>query len=235
MIRLIFVGDAALRNDFGALGTLGSEVLLIARDAIGLVLLWYKALGANNAVAQKAREAVLVELLTLVLHLLHAGLEYLRALVTARRKRLIVTLAAVEQLVFGAERLVDQTRLAHVAEEALVVPVLVLVAKILGAGADLGLALLAHMGVQVLIASQAERILVLENITRAGKRLMAVPAAELLDIVRVLILFELLVLLLMVCHAFSVVFVVVDDQLCKADEWTTKTTATVAIKKLKTI
>ena len=106
MKRLILVGDTALRNHLGALGTLGGEILLVARYTVDLVVLGYEALRAYCRITCEAQEAVLVELLTLVLHLLHAGLEDLRAFVTARGERLIVAFATVKRLVFGAERFV---------------------------------------------------------------------------------------------------------------------------------
>ena len=49
------------------------------------------------------------------------------AFITARSKLLVVTFAAEELLGLAAERLIDQRRLAHRTEEALLVPVTIFV------------------------------------------------------------------------------------------------------------
>lgn len=164
MIRLILVRDAALRYDFDALGALRGKVILVARHAVDFILFRYEALGADGLRAGEAEETVLVELLALVLHLLHARLENLRALVASGRKRLIVALATVKLIVLVAERLVNERQLAHIAKEALLVPVLLLVGEVFGVGADLFLALLARMREQLLVAFDAVRILVLQYV-----------------------------------------------------------------------
>jgi hypothetical protein len=140
MKRLIFVAHAALRNNLGAFGAFGRVVLLVAGHTVDFVVLWYETLRADGQIARETEKAVLVKLLTLVFHFFHARLEYLRALVTARRERLVIALAAVEAIVLVAEGLVHEPNAAQTAKEALLVPVHVLVGEILGVGADLALA-----------------------------------------------------------------------------------------------
>lgn len=178
MIWLVFVSDTALRYDLCTFGAFGRKVILVARHAVDFVLFRYEALGTDRLVAREAQEAVLVELLALVLHLLHARLEYLSALVAARRERLVVAFAAVEGVILAAERLVDQRQLAHVAEEALFVPVSVLVRKVLGVSSDLLLAFLAAVSEQLFVALDTVRVFVLQYVSRTGQGGLAVPTAE---------------------------------------------------------
>ena len=152
--------------------------MLIAWHAINFAILGYEAFGAYSRVARKAEKTILVKLLTLVLHLLHARLEYLRALVTARRKRLIVALAAVQRVVFRAEWLVDERQLAHMTKKALLMPMLVLVREVLGVGADFLLALLTIVSEKLLVAFDAVRMLVFEYVARARQRRVTVPTAK---------------------------------------------------------
>jgi hypothetical protein len=128
---LIFVSDSALRDDLHAFRALGGEMLLIAAHTVDLVLLGYEAFRADRVVAREAKEAVFVELLALVFHFFHSRLEYLSTLVTSGSKSLVVALATVEGVIFGAERLVDQRQLANIAEKALFVPVLFFVRQVL--------------------------------------------------------------------------------------------------------
>lgn len=106
MVGRVLVRHAALRDHLAALVALGGKVVLVAGHAVDLLVLGYEALGADRRVAREAQETVLVKLLALVLHLLHARLEDLGALVTARGKLLVVALAAVQELVLRAEGLV---------------------------------------------------------------------------------------------------------------------------------
>lgn len=95
MKRLIFVADATLRYNFGAFVALGGKILLITRYTVDFVFFGYETFRSDGQIARKAEETILVKLLSFVFHFFHARLEYLRALVTTRRERLIVTLAAV--------------------------------------------------------------------------------------------------------------------------------------------
>lgn len=167
MIGLILVANSALRDHLGAFRTLGRIGLFITGHTEYLIIFWYEAFGANGRVARETEEAILVELLSLVFHFFHAGLEYLRALVASRRERLIVALATVERVVFRAERLVDERQLAHVTKEALLVPVGILIREVFGVGADFLLTFLTRVGELRFVAFYAVRMLVLEDVARA--------------------------------------------------------------------
>lgn len=182
VIGQILVAHAARRDHFGALGALGRVRLLVARHAEDLVVLRYEALRADWRCTCEAQEAVLVELLSFVLHLFHAWLEDLRALVTPRSESLIVALGTVKSLILGAERLIDERYLAHVAEEALLVPVLVLVGEVLRIGADFLVALFARVGEQRLVALYTIGMLLFEDVARTRQRLVAVEAVEVLRV-----------------------------------------------------
>lgn len=82
VIGRVLVADAALRDHLVALVALGRVGLLVARHAEDLVVLRYETLRADGRGTREAKETVLMELLTLVLHFFHAGLEYLRTFVT---------------------------------------------------------------------------------------------------------------------------------------------------------
>jgi len=105
----------------------------------------------------------------------------LSAFIASRGKSLIVAFAAVQRVVLRTERLIDERQLADMTEEALLVPVLFLVGKILGVGADLCLALLAGVGKQKLVAGYTVGLFILEDIPTAGKRFIAVMTAEMIS------------------------------------------------------
>lgn len=182
VIGQVLVAHATRRDHFGALGALGRIRLLVARHAEDLVVLRYEALRADRRCACEAQEAILVELLTFVLHLFHAWLEDLGAFVTPRGESLIVALGTVKSLILGAERLIDERYLADVAEEALLVPVLVLVGEVFRIGAYFLIALFARVGEQRLVALYTIRVLLFEDVARARQRLVAVEAIEVLRV-----------------------------------------------------
>lgn len=68
------------------------------------------------------------------------------------------------------------------AEEALLVPVLVLVRQVLGVGSNLALALLARVGEELFVAADAVWLLILENVATAGQGLITVVAAKMISV-----------------------------------------------------
>lgn len=102
--------------------------------------------------------------------------------VVPRSESLIVALGTVKSLILGAERLIDERYLADMAEEALLVPVLVLVWKVLRIGADFLVALFARVGEQRLVALYAIGVFLFEDVARARQRLVAVEAVEVLRV-----------------------------------------------------
>ncbi len=96
MKRLILVSDSALRNHFGTFGALCGESLLVARHTVNLVLSRYKRFRSYRQLTRVAFKALLVKLLTLVLHFFSARFEYLLTHVTTSGKFLIIALGTVE-------------------------------------------------------------------------------------------------------------------------------------------
>lgn len=81
--RLVLVGHPSARDYLVALDTASGELLLVAGGAVDLLFARNKALGADGRFAHATAEALLVPLTRLVLHLLRAGSEYLRASVAS--------------------------------------------------------------------------------------------------------------------------------------------------------
>lgn len=125
--RLVLVGHAATRDNLVALDAAGCEFLLVAGGAVDLLFTRDEALGSYGCLAHTAAEALLVPLACLVLHLLCAGSEDLAAAVAAGGELGVIAVAAVDLVRLGAELLVHQGHAALVAQEAGLVPVLVLV------------------------------------------------------------------------------------------------------------
>lgn len=68
------------------------------------------------------------------------------------------------------------------AEEALLVPVMILVGEVLRIGADFLVALFARVGEQRLVALYTIGMLLFEDVARARQRLVAVEAVEVLRV-----------------------------------------------------
>jgi len=133
---VVTVGHPSLGDHLTTLDTLSGKLLLIALGAIYVVLLGYEGLGTDGVLAGAAHEALLVPLPGLVLHLLHSCFKHISTAVTSGGKLCIVAWPAVDSVSLRAELLVHQAGPALVAEEAGLVPVLLLVRQILGVNPD---------------------------------------------------------------------------------------------------
>ena len=101
----------------------------------------------------------------LVLHLLHPRLEHVLAPITPGCKLCIIASSAVDPVSLGSELFVHETGSALVAEEASLVPVLLLVAQILGVDTDDLAALVTVVGEHILITLDAVGMIVPQNIS----------------------------------------------------------------------
>ena len=128
---VVAVGHPAGGDHLAALDALGGELVLVAAGAVDVVLLGDEGLGADGVGADAAGEALLVPLPGLVLHLLHPSFENISAGVASRGELCVVARTAVDAVSLGAELLVHQAGPALVAQEAGLVPVLLLVGQIL--------------------------------------------------------------------------------------------------------
>lgn len=165
---LVFESDSSGGHDLLALCALGGELFLEAADAVDVRLVGDDEWSAAHLVfADDALEALVVPLLALVLHLLHARTEGVATSVAPRSELGVVTRGAKDEGVFGGKRLVHQRGVALFAGEAGLVPVHVLVRHVLGLQADLVAAAPAGVGEVLLVAGQATGTLVRQNVATA--------------------------------------------------------------------
>jgi hypothetical protein len=172
------VGDATLVDHSIALHAALSILLFIAGHADHLLITGDEALVANGLLADLAAEALLMPLLALVLILLHTSAKDISAAVTASSKVVVMTVGAVELLILGGKGLVNQGVLAVAALEALLMPMLLFIRQILGVSANGRLALFASVGEEVLIALDAVRMLLAQDVPVPSEVQVAVEAAE---------------------------------------------------------
>lgn len=172
------VRDAALVDHPLALQAALCKVLLVAGHTDHLLVSRDEALVADGLLAHRATEALLMPLLALVLKLLHTGLEDVGASIAASSKVVVMAIGAVQLVVSGGEGLVHQRVGAVHTLEALLMPMLVLVRQVLGVGADGRLAVLAAVGKQVLVALDAVRVLLTQDVAVTCQVQVTVPAAK---------------------------------------------------------
>lgn len=175
---LVAVRHSTASDDLVTLDAPCGKLVLVAAGAVDVVVPRNEAAGANRVAAHAAAEALLVPLVALVLHLLGAGAEDLAAAIAAGGECGVVAGGAVDLLGLGAERLVHQRHSALAAQEARLVPVLLLVGEVLGVDANGLGALLAGVSEHLLVAADAVRVLVTQHVPLAGERVVALPAAE---------------------------------------------------------
>jgi len=96
MPGVVAVGYSSLRDHLAALDALRSELLLVTLGTVDVVLLRDEALGPDGVLAGAADEALLVPLTSLVLHLLHTGLEDISTSVTSGGKLGVIARPAVD-------------------------------------------------------------------------------------------------------------------------------------------
>lgn len=127
MPGLVLVCHPAAGDHLFAFGATRGELLLVARCAVDFLIFRYKAFGADGRLAESAAETFVVPLFSFVFHFLHARSEYLATAIAASGECLVVTIGAEDTIVLRTERLVHQGDLAHTAQEAVLMPVLLFV------------------------------------------------------------------------------------------------------------
>jgi len=158
--------------------TLGGELILVAGGAVDVVLLGDEALGPDGVVAHAAHEALLMPLPGLVLHLLHPGPEHLPARVTPGSELLVVAVTAIDSVCLAPELLIHETRATLGASEASFMPVLLFVGEILAVNPDNLSTVVAVIGKRILIAADAEWVIVPQNIPMASQTVIAVVTEQ---------------------------------------------------------
>jgi len=127
MPRVIAVGDTSLGDDLAALDALGGKLFFITLCTVDVMLLGDEGFCANRVLASAADETLLVPLAGLVLHLLHACFENITTAVTPGGKLGIIARTTVDSVSLGSKLLVNQAGSALVAQEAGLMPMLLLV------------------------------------------------------------------------------------------------------------
>lgn len=135
-------------------------LLLVTRHTDSLLVTWYEGLHADWLTADFAAETLLVKLFSFELVFLHPCSEDVRAGIAVQSEVVVMAVRAVSLLILAREWSIDQRHLAVNALETVLVPVFVLVRQILEIGSDCLLALLALVGEQVLVARDAERVVI---------------------------------------------------------------------------
>lgn len=155
-----------------------SVLFLVALNADHFLITRYETLVADRLQANLAAETLLVPLFPLVLILLHPGSKESAATVAASREVVVMAVGTVQFVVLARERMINERHLTVAALETALVPVTVLVRQILGIGADWRLAVLAGVGEERLVALNAERLLVSQDVAVSGQVEVAVETGE---------------------------------------------------------
>jgi len=171
---VVTVGHPSLGDYLATLDALGSKLFFIALGTVDIVLLGYEGLCADGVLAGAAHEALLVPLPGLVLHLLHSCFENISTPVTPGGELCIVARTAVDSVSLGAELLVHQAGPALVAQEAGLVPVLLLVRQILGVNPDNFTTFIAIVCKHIFITFYTVRMVVSQDIPVASQAIIAV-------------------------------------------------------------
>jgi len=162
------VGHSALGDHLAAFDALGGELVLVTLGAVDVVLLGDEGLRSNGIFTGAADETLFMPLPRLVLHLLHACSEDISTSVAASGELRIITRTTVNPVCLAAELLVHQAAPALVAQEARLVPVLLLVGQVLGVDADNLATLVAVVGEYALVALDAVRVVLSQHVPVAG-------------------------------------------------------------------
>jgi len=160
MPGLVFVGYSTGRDHFLALAAPRGKLFLVALGTINFFIFWNETLRADWRLAMCTAKTFVMPLLPLVLHLLHPRTEDLIAAVAPRGKCIVVAVGTEDSVILRAERLIHQRDFAHIAEEAVLMPVLVFVGKILRVDTDAFGAFVALVGENLLVAFDAVRVLI---------------------------------------------------------------------------
>jgi len=176
MPRIVAVGNTPLGDHLATFDTFGRELLLVALGAVDVVLLGDEGLSSNWVLASAAHETLLVPLAGFVFHFLHTCFEHIATAITPRGELGVIARTAVDPVSFRAELFVNQAGPALVAEEAGLVPMLLLVGEILGVNSNNLVTFIAVIGKNIFIAFDAVRMIVSQDIPVPCKTVVTVMA-----------------------------------------------------------
>jgi len=180
---VVTVGHPSLGDYLATLDTLGGKLLFIALRAVDVVLLGYEGLGTDGVLAGAAHEALLVPLPGLVFHLLHPCFKHVSTAVTSGGKLGIVAGPAVDSVSLRPELLIHQAGPALVAEEAGLVPVLLLVRQILGVNPDNFPTFITIVCKHIFITFYTVRVVISQDIPVPSQAVITVVAEHCLFLV----------------------------------------------------
>jgi hypothetical protein len=175
---LITVCHTTRLNDLVTLDAPGGELLFIASCAVDIIIPWNERSCSNWVLAHHATEAFLMPLVTLIFHLLCSGSEDLGTSIAPWGKGSIVASGAVNLLSFRAKRFVYERHTTLGTQEALFMPMLLLVWQILGVDSDRLGTLITGVGEYLLVTPHAIRMLITEDVSLAGQGVITLPAAK---------------------------------------------------------
>lgn len=127
MPGLVLVGHTPFVNHPITFTTLLGKLLLVARYANGLIFPRDETLVSDWLLAHHAHKALLMPLFSLVFKLLHPSSKWFTTPIAASSEVFIVTIGAVDVVIFWSKRLIHQRFLALAALEAEFMPMTVLV------------------------------------------------------------------------------------------------------------
>lgn len=164
-------GDGLLAVD-----ALQGKLLLVAKQTVVVGLLLHKALGADRLLAAVAGETILMPTVALVLHLFKSWHDGLQACMALGRVLIAVAFSAHQQVVLGGKRPIHQRSAALDAEEALTVPVAVLIRQILAGAANLLVAHFTVVGEKLFVALDAVWVLLFQDVLLPVQGLLTLGA-----------------------------------------------------------
>merc|ERR1719193_910988 len=170
------VSHSSLGDYLAAFNALGGELVFVAFSAVDVVLLRNERLRADWIFACTAHKAFLVPLSRLVLHLLHTGSKYISTSITSSSKLGVITGTTVDPVRLASKLLVHQACPALVAQEAGLMPVLLLVGQVLRVDANDLATLIAIVGEHAFIALNTVGMVLSQHVPVAGKAIVAVVA-----------------------------------------------------------
>jgi len=155
-----------------------SVLFLVTRHTYDLLLARDETLVADRLLAHLAAEARLMPLLPFIFILLHTCAEDVSASVAAGSEVVIMAVGAVQLLVLSSKRLVDQGVSTVTALEAFLMPMFLFVRQVLGVAAYGSLALFTGVGEEFLVAFDAVRMLLAQDVTVTCEIQVTVETAE---------------------------------------------------------
>lgn len=181
--RLVLVGHTPFVDHPTAFATLLCKLILVTGNTHNFLVTWDETLVPDWLHAHHAAETLLMPLLTAVLKLLHASLEWFFTSIAACSKFVIMTIRAKNILIFRSKWLVYQGFLTLKTLKTKLVPVTILVGQVLVVGTNRFLALLTIVSELLLVAGDTVGVLLFEDVATSNQLLITVMASQMVFVV----------------------------------------------------